>query len=301
MLGNPYRITSGTMLTLQIHPIAGEMPAMSDAEYARLRDDIERHGLIQPITIYQGMVLDGRHRLRAANEIGLTSVAAVAYVGDDPEGYSIQQNVMRRHLTATQRAMLAGRRVTSDRGRPAGPSGLSLPAAARMFAVSPRYVTEARALLNDIAALGGTPESASFALDVRDRLLAGTMSFAAARGMLAGRRESTTPEARIRASRPTAIGPHPEATLDPPQTVAIAPAENGPLIDQIAAGSIDAAAWARGLSAEEAGRLLPVLEAFARIAYDTAQEEGLIAADPPRPAAAPRPRRTMRSETPMPF
>jgi hypothetical protein len=43
-----------------------------DAEtFASLKADIEAHGLLRPILRHKGMVLDGRHRLRVCDELGI--------------------------------------------------------------------------------------------------------------------------------------------------------------------------------------------------------------------------------------
>lgn len=49
----------------QIHPICSKLPAMSADEFAELRASIRDRGLIEPIELYEGQVLDGRHRLQA--------------------------------------------------------------------------------------------------------------------------------------------------------------------------------------------------------------------------------------------
>jgi ParB-like chromosome segregation protein Spo0J len=50
----------------EIHPLADVMPAMSESEYQDLLADIKANGLLEPITLYENKILDGRHRLRAS-------------------------------------------------------------------------------------------------------------------------------------------------------------------------------------------------------------------------------------------
>jgi hypothetical protein len=50
------------------HPLSNKFPRMSDEEFKALIEDIRTNGLRQPITLYQGQILDGRHRYDAANE-----------------------------------------------------------------------------------------------------------------------------------------------------------------------------------------------------------------------------------------
>jgi len=83
---------------METHPAANVIRMMTDEEYSALRDDIEKNGLLQPIVLCEGMILDGRNRHRACIELGI-SPTATKYNGDDPVGYVKSLNVKRRHLT----------------------------------------------------------------------------------------------------------------------------------------------------------------------------------------------------------
>lgn len=91
---------------MNTHPLAALIPAMSDDEYARLRDDIAANGLIDPITLYEDQVLDGRHRLRACEDAGVNP-RFTHYDGESPAQFVISHNLHRRHLTTGQRTMIA--------------------------------------------------------------------------------------------------------------------------------------------------------------------------------------------------
>jgi hypothetical protein len=89
-----------------IHPLADIIPAMSDSEYQDLLADIKGpHGLLEPITLFEGKVLDGRHRLRACEEAGIEPKFD-EYKGSDPAAFVLAKNVKRRHLTTSQIAMV---------------------------------------------------------------------------------------------------------------------------------------------------------------------------------------------------
>jgi hypothetical protein len=98
------------------HPIAiSLMPGgMDDAEFTAFREDIEQRGVIMPVTLYEGKVLDGWHRYRAAQHLGI-SFKTIAYDGKDPAGYIASVNVLRRKLGSLQRA-LVGVRLHLDHG-----------------------------------------------------------------------------------------------------------------------------------------------------------------------------------------
>jgi ParB-like chromosome segregation protein Spo0J len=88
------------------HRLAGFEPEMAADEYAAFVANIAAHGLIEPIVTYEGQVLDGRHRYRACLETG-TEPRFTPYEGDDPLGFVVSENLLRRHLSASQRAVLA--------------------------------------------------------------------------------------------------------------------------------------------------------------------------------------------------
>lgn len=67
--------------------------------------DIRANGLIQPIVLYQGKILDGWHRYQAALKANVEPIFE-EYEGDDPLGYVASMNLSRRHLNQGQRALL---------------------------------------------------------------------------------------------------------------------------------------------------------------------------------------------------
>jgi N6-adenosine-specific RNA methylase IME4 len=94
-------------MTPPAHPVAAMFPMLSMQELHELADDIASHGLLHPIVLdHQGRVLDGRNRLEAC-KIAKVEPGFAKYTGDDPLGFVISENLMRRHLTASQRAMLS--------------------------------------------------------------------------------------------------------------------------------------------------------------------------------------------------
>jgi ParB-like chromosome segregation protein Spo0J len=54
--------------TLNHHPIANLFPEMTGSDYDALVKDIKSNGLIEPITLFEGKILDGRNRARACLE-----------------------------------------------------------------------------------------------------------------------------------------------------------------------------------------------------------------------------------------
>lgn len=95
-------------MSFPIHAAAAAFPAISDDELRDLANDIERHGQLVPIEIYQGQVIDGRHRQEACKMAKVEpEYVDVDLGGRTPEEYVWSLNGTRRHLTASQRAAIA--------------------------------------------------------------------------------------------------------------------------------------------------------------------------------------------------
>jgi len=94
--------------TYTMHRLADVVPPMTGEEYAGLKADIKAHGLREPITLYEGKILDGKHRYRACRELGIpVKTRTLESLNGSPIEYIISENVKRRHLTTGQRAALA--------------------------------------------------------------------------------------------------------------------------------------------------------------------------------------------------
>ena len=101
-------MTKGSAADLKAHRYAEIIPAISENDYAVLREDIRLHGIVQPILLFEGHILDGRNRYRAAQELKI-DCPSENFSGDDKAALMrvLSLNVARRHLTASQRAMIA--------------------------------------------------------------------------------------------------------------------------------------------------------------------------------------------------
>lgn len=99
---------SGGIAVYNPHPIADIFPLIQGKDFVDLKTDIKEKGLLEPIWIYQGKILDGRNRFRACQEAGVT-IEFREYQGTDPLGFVISLNLKRRHLDESQRAMVAAR------------------------------------------------------------------------------------------------------------------------------------------------------------------------------------------------
>lgn len=93
----------------EIHPVAEIMPPMDGDAYSELVEDVRQHGVLEAIWLYDGKVVDGRHRLRAATEVGADFATRTLTLKDDESlvAWVLSKNLHRRHLSASQRAMVA--------------------------------------------------------------------------------------------------------------------------------------------------------------------------------------------------
>jgi ParB-like chromosome segregation protein Spo0J len=95
-------------LELEAHEAAGLIPAMTEEEYLALKADIAANGQLEPILLLDDQILDGRHRYRACMELGVEPIVE-PLVGDidSPLAHVLSLNLHRRHLSESQRAMVA--------------------------------------------------------------------------------------------------------------------------------------------------------------------------------------------------
>lgn len=77
---------------------------MSAEDFQSLKDSIMNIGVQNPITVFEGMVIDGWHRYSAATELGM-DCPLVELADVDPRDFVLAQNKARRHITASALAL----------------------------------------------------------------------------------------------------------------------------------------------------------------------------------------------------
>ena len=89
------------------HPLAGKFPMIEGEAFEDLKADIKTQGILEPIRIYDGKILDGRNRYAAAKACGHTFTPADfrEFVGtlEEAEAWVISTNFHRRQLTNAQK------------------------------------------------------------------------------------------------------------------------------------------------------------------------------------------------------
>jgi protein gp37/ParB-like chromosome segregation protein Spo0J len=104
---------------LEPHPACLILPDMDREDFEKLKEDISGFGLLHPIILYQGKILDGRHRYRACMELGIEPAFEDWQGGSAVVEYVLSENLLRRHLTASQKAMVATRAMEYHRAEAA--------------------------------------------------------------------------------------------------------------------------------------------------------------------------------------
>lgn len=84
------------------HPLSAAFPAMADDEYKSLCESISTIGVQNPITIFEGMVLDGWHRWQASIDVHKDCPAVDLADSVDPREFVLAQNKSRRQINKGQ-------------------------------------------------------------------------------------------------------------------------------------------------------------------------------------------------------
>lgn len=137
----------------QQHPLSAAFPAIGADDFQALKDSIENIGVQNPITLFEGMVIDGWHRYTAANDLGM-HCPAVELGNVDPRDFVLAQNKARRHVTQAQLGLAvtavyawrpAGNPALSQSGS-ACPVGKTNAELAQIAGVSERTIKQAKAI-----------------------------------------------------------------------------------------------------------------------------------------------------------
>ena len=158
----------------KIHPTAAAFPLIEGGEYASLVASVRSSGLRDPIAYILGadasdqVIVDGRNRLRACIDAGVKPTFTCLQA-KDVETYIIDKNLHRRHLTESQRAMVAAtianirngaNQHSKNDGVPIGTPSMSIDSAAKKMKVGRRTAARAKKVKSR-----GTDELVSAVMD----------------------------------------------------------------------------------------------------------------------------------------
>lgn len=142
---------------MQFHPAASLFPMLPDAELSALAESIKAHGLLEPIKVHDGKIIDGRNRMTACTLAGVQPQFQPAPINGSPADYVFAVNDKRRHLTEGARALAAANyqdliadeaKQRMEAGRKSdpkatGPQGQTRDIAGKKFNVSGKTVDRA--------------------------------------------------------------------------------------------------------------------------------------------------------------
>jgi len=104
------KVTDILLNDIEIHKLALSTPKMTNEQYKSLKQDIKDNGQLEPIKMYRGKVVDGRHRVLVMKELQADTIKATA-IPSTTSIEEVKQMVTsyetRRHQTPTQKAIYA--------------------------------------------------------------------------------------------------------------------------------------------------------------------------------------------------
>jgi hypothetical protein len=130
---------------------------MESDQLAALAENIRAHGLQYRIVLFEGRILDGRNRYRACQLAGVEPHTRDFPADGDPLAFVLSANLHRRHLTTSQRALLAAKIASLPHGGTNKKQGInsslapSIAQAAEKLSVGTAIVKKARTVLQDPA------------------------------------------------------------------------------------------------------------------------------------------------------
>lgn len=173
---------------MNAHPAAKIFNLLEGPAFEAFKDDIREHGQREPIELLEGKILDGRNRERACEQLGIKSESVsltLEDIGGCPYRYVASKNLHRRHLTDSQRALiaaeLADRFAIDDTSKKQGSNGApqahkkaSTASAAGSLEVGQRTVEKAQRVLRDGAApVAEAVRSGDLSVETAEKLVAG--------------------------------------------------------------------------------------------------------------------------------
>lgn len=94
---------------LDFHKACMIYPWMTDRELDNLAESIKKVGLIYPIVLYEGRILDGKCRYEACRRAGVMPKFCILPDDQDPWDFTWRANAIRAHYNEAQRAIFRHR------------------------------------------------------------------------------------------------------------------------------------------------------------------------------------------------
>lgn len=143
-------------MNLEFHPLANLFPLIEGTEFDALVASIQENGQRELIVLLDGKILDGRNRYRACLAAQIEPVT-IDYDGKDPVRFVMDMNLNRRHLNASQRAMIGaelcnlmqGQRADYAEKRTDAGQPVSVVQSAALMGVNKSTIADARRVLEE--------------------------------------------------------------------------------------------------------------------------------------------------------
>jgi hypothetical protein len=126
---------------LPVHPAADLFPMLGDDELQTLAESIKANGLLHPLVVKDGLLIDGRNR-RVACQLAGVVPDVMELNGEDPAAYCNSMD-MRRNISKSQKAMVFAVRSPE----PAKGGRVKTSNSVLNTAFSNEYVSRARSVL----------------------------------------------------------------------------------------------------------------------------------------------------------
>lgn len=102
--------------SIGLHKLTETHPVMSEEQFNAFKNDIEKRGQLQPVLVYRGKIVDGRHRYRALTLLGCEDILISKLSNNltlDEVLAMVNSTEMRRHQSPTQLAIKGYRQYKS--------------------------------------------------------------------------------------------------------------------------------------------------------------------------------------------
>lgn len=119
-----------------LHELCSLFPKIDGEAYEVLKADIKANGLMNPIVLHEGMILDGQNRFRVCQELGIEP-KYIQFTGENILEFVLAQNLHRRHLSAGQSATIVALAQDWQKAHPSGNTA-SIPNATKPETISDR-------------------------------------------------------------------------------------------------------------------------------------------------------------------
>lgn len=102
----------------EFHPYSSVVPMLSQVDLNALAADIQGNGLRHEIILLDGKILDGRNRYKACSIAGVEPRFKDFNGDGDPIAFIVSENLCRRHLNQSQKALAVAKIADLPRGNP---------------------------------------------------------------------------------------------------------------------------------------------------------------------------------------